>query len=61
MSMEYSANGEKKNAYRLFMGKPEGNSFLEESRRRWMDNIKMEHRLMKCWRVDWINLAPDRD
>jgi hypothetical protein len=58
--MEYSANEEEKNAYRLFVGKPEGKRILEGSSRRWRDNIKMELRLMKCWRMDWINLAPDR-
>jgi hypothetical protein len=33
--------GEKKNAYRLVMGKPGGKTQLGTSRRKWMDNIRM--------------------
>jgi hypothetical protein len=36
--------GEKRNAYRILMGKPEENRPLERPRRRWMDNIKMDLR-----------------
>jgi hypothetical protein len=32
---------EKRNAYRLLVGKPEGNRPLGRSRRRWVDNINM--------------------
>jgi hypothetical protein len=34
--------GEKRNAYRLLVGKPEGKRPLRRPRRRWMDNIKMD-------------------
>jgi hypothetical protein len=53
--------GEKRNAYRLLVGKPEGRRPLGSARRRWMDNIRMD--LVKAgWGdVDWIGLAPDRD
>jgi hypothetical protein len=34
--------GEKRNAYRLLVGKPEGKRPLGGSRRRWVDNIKMD-------------------
>jgi hypothetical protein len=34
--------GEKRNAYRLFVGKPEGKRPLGRPRRRWVDNIKMD-------------------
>jgi hypothetical protein len=34
--------GEKKNMYRLLVGKPEGKRPLGVPRRRWMDNIKMD-------------------
>jgi hypothetical protein len=34
--------GEKKNAYRILVGKPEGKRPLGRPRRTWMDNIKME-------------------
>jgi hypothetical protein len=32
---------ERRNAYSLLMGKPEGNKPLGRPRRRWVDNIKM--------------------
>jgi hypothetical protein len=41
---ECSTNGEKKNAYRIFVGKPEGRKPLVRPRRRWADNIKMDLR-----------------
>jgi hypothetical protein len=34
--------GEKRNAYRLLVGKPEGKSPLGRPRRRWVNNIKMD-------------------
>jgi hypothetical protein len=33
--------GEKRNAYRLFVGNPEGKGPLGRARRKWVDNIKM--------------------
>jgi hypothetical protein len=33
--------GEKRNAYRILVGKPEGKRPLGRPRRRWLDNIKM--------------------
>jgi hypothetical protein len=33
---------EKRNACRLFVGKPEGKSPLGRPRRRWVDNIRMD-------------------
>jgi hypothetical protein len=46
MGRECSTNGEKMNAYRRVVGKPEGKRTLERSRprRRWVDNIKMDLR-----------------
>jgi hypothetical protein len=37
-------NLEKRNAYRVLMGKPEGERALGRPRRRWMDNIIMDLR-----------------
>jgi hypothetical protein len=37
-----SANGEKRNVYRLLVGKPERKRPLGRPRRRWIDNIKMD-------------------
>jgi hypothetical protein len=34
--------GEKRNAYRLLVGKPEGKRPLGRPRRRWIDNIKID-------------------
>jgi hypothetical protein len=33
--------GEKRNAYRILVGKPQGERSLGRPRRRWMDNIKI--------------------
>jgi hypothetical protein len=34
--------GEKRNAYSLLVGKPEGKRPLGRPRRRWLDNIRMD-------------------
>jgi hypothetical protein len=36
--------GEKRNAYSVLVGNPEGNRPLGRPRRRWVDNIKIELR-----------------
>jgi hypothetical protein len=36
--------GDKRNAYRILVGTPEGKRPLGRPRRRWMDNIKMDLR-----------------
>jgi hypothetical protein len=53
--------GEKRNAYRLLVGKLEGRSPLERPRRRWLDNIGMDLVEVGWGDVDWIGLARDRD
>jgi hypothetical protein len=52
--------GEKRNVYRLFVGKPEGKRPLGRPRRRWIDNIKMDLLEIGLNVVDWICLAQDR-
>jgi hypothetical protein len=37
-----STNGEKRNAYRILVGKPEGKRPLGIPKSRWVDNIKMD-------------------
>jgi len=37
-----SASGERKDAYRILVGKPEGKRPFEKPRRRLQDNIKMD-------------------
>jgi hypothetical protein len=49
--------GEKRDAYRLLVGKPEGNILLRRTRHRWVDNIKMD---LGEIGVDWIGLTQDR-
>jgi hypothetical protein len=55
--------GEKRNAYRLLVGKPEGKRSLGRPRRRWMDNtsIRMDLAEVGWGDVDWIGLAKDRN
>jgi hypothetical protein len=52
--------GEKRNVNRLLVGKPEGKRPLGRTRRRWIDNIKMELLEIGVSVVDWIGLAQDR-
>jgi hypothetical protein len=47
--------GEKRNVYRLLVGKPEGKRPLGRPRRRWMDLLEIGLGV-----VDWIGLAQDR-
>jgi hypothetical protein len=44
MGRTCSTNGEKRNGYRILVGKPEGKRPLGRPRLRWMDNIKMDLR-----------------
>jgi hypothetical protein len=53
--------GEKRNAYRILVGKPEGKRPLGRPRRRWVDNIKIDLREIGWDDKDWIDLAQDRD
>jgi hypothetical protein len=48
--------GEKRKACKLLMGKQEERRRLGRSRRRWVDNIKMD-----VGEIGWINMAQDRD
>jgi hypothetical protein len=53
--------GEGRNVYRVLVGKPEGKRPLERPRRRWEDEIKMDHREIGWGGVEWIQVAQDRD
>jgi hypothetical protein len=55
-----STNGEKRNAYRLLVRKPEGKGPLGIPRCRWVDNIRMNLGEVGWGYVDWIGLAQDR-
>jgi hypothetical protein len=52
--------GEKRNVYRLLVGKPEGKRPLGRPRRRWIDNIMMDLLEIGLSVVDWIGLTQDR-
>jgi hypothetical protein len=54
-------NGEKRNAYRILVGKPEGNRPLRRPRCRWVNNIKIDLREIGWGCMDWIDLAEGRD
>jgi hypothetical protein len=52
--------GEKRNVYRLLVGKPEGKRPLGRPRRRWINNIEMDLLEIGLNVVDWIGLTMDR-
>jgi hypothetical protein len=52
---------ERRNAYRILVGNPEGSRPQGRSRRRWVNNIKMDLRETEWDGADWIDLAQDRD
>jgi hypothetical protein len=56
-----SCMGEKRNSYRILVGKPEGKRPLERPRRSWVNDIKMDRREIGWNGVDWIDLAQDMD
>jgi hypothetical protein len=52
--------GERRGAYRILIGKPEGNRPLGKPMRRWKDNIKMDLWEVGYWVMDYIEQAQDR-
>jgi hypothetical protein len=53
--------GEKRNACRILVGKPEGKRPLGRPRCRWVNNIKMDLREIGWGGIDWVELAQDKD
>jgi hypothetical protein len=47
--------GEKRNAYRILAGKPEGKRLLGRTRRRWVENIKMNGMVWIGW--IWLRIG----
>jgi hypothetical protein len=55
-----STHGEKRSAYTILVGRPEGRRPFGRPRRRWEDNIKMDLQEIGSG-MDWIELAQYRD
>jgi hypothetical protein len=53
--------GETRNAYTTLFGKPEGERSLGRPKRRWKNNIRMDHGEVGFEGVNWIYLAQDKD
>jgi len=53
--------GERRDVYRVLVGKPEGKRPLGRLRRRWEDNIKVDLLGVGCGGTDWIDVAQDKD
>jgi hypothetical protein len=53
--------GEKRNAFRILVGKSEGKRPLGRPRRRWVNHIKIDLKEIGWDGMDWIDLAQDMD
>jgi hypothetical protein len=56
MGRACSTNEEKRNAYKIFIGKPEGKRPLGRRKRKWVNNIKMDLREIGWDGMDWLGL-----
>jgi hypothetical protein len=52
---------EKRNVYRILVGKPDGKRPLGRPRRRWESNMRIDVGEREWCGMDWIGLAEDRD
>jgi hypothetical protein len=55
------AEGQKRNADRILVRKPEGKTPLGRPRSRWVNNIRMDLTEVGWGGMDWLDLAQDRD
>jgi len=61
MGWACGAFGRGEGVYRALVEKSEGRRPLGRTRRRWVDNIRMDLQELGYGYVDWIGLAQDRD
>jgi len=52
--------GDRRDVYRVLVGKPEEKRPIGRPRRRWEDNINMDLQEVGCGGRDWIELGQDR-
>jgi hypothetical protein len=55
----YSTHGGDRNSYKILDDKPEGKRPLGRPRRRYEENIKLDHREIGREGVDWTGLGQD--
>jgi hypothetical protein len=60
MGRASSTNGEKRNAYKILLGKPEGKNHYDTNTYA-VDNIKMDLRRIEWGFMECIDLTKDRD
>jgi hypothetical protein len=53
--------GQKRTAYKILVGEPEGKRPLGKPRCRWVEHIKMDLREIGWDGIDWIDVTQDRD
>jgi hypothetical protein len=53
--------GQKRNAYRILVGKPEWKKLLGKPRLRWVDNMEIDLRETGWDGMDWIDVVQDMD
>ena len=53
--------GERRDVYRVLVGKREGKRQLGRPSRKWEDNINIDLDEVECGGMDWIELAQGRD
>jgi len=52
--------GERRNAFRVLVGKPGRKRPFGRHRSSWKDNIKINIKGIRCWAVKWIDVFQDR-
>jgi hypothetical protein len=57
MGRACSTNGEKKNAYRILVGKPEEKRPIGGPRHRWVANINMDLREVGWTELIWLRIG----